>query len=127
MARFLTRLLLSLLFLAAGTAHLLDPGPFLSIMPPFVPFHRECVLVSGILELAGGALLLAPADSWRRWAGCGLALLLIAVFPANIYMAVYQIRIDGFPVHPWVSWARLPLQPLLIAAVWWATYTPRTR
>jgi uncharacterized membrane protein len=78
-------------------------------------------VVSGCAELAGGIGLLAPSAELRRLAGWGLALLLVAVFPANIYMAVAHVQIHGFPAHPWKAWVRLPLQPLLFIGVIWAT------
>ncbi len=93
----------------------------MAIMPPWIPLHWACVVVSGIAELMGGVGLLAPAGPLRRAAGWGLVLLLIAVFPANIYMAVAHIQVHGIPSQPWMAWARLPLQPFLIAGVAWVT------
>jgi uncharacterized membrane protein len=119
--RLLVRLLLAALFLFAGTVHLADPAIFLPIMPPWVPFHRLCVEVSGVFELLGGMGILIPQRRIQALAGWGLALLLVAVFPANIYMAAANIRVHGLPAHPWISWARLPLQPILIVAVLWVT------
>jgi len=102
-------------FIVAGVLHFVRPGPYEQMMPPWIPLHREAVLVSGIGEVVGGAALLD-----RRTARFGfwwLAALLVAVFPANVYMATDPEEI------PWVSksgvprillWARLPLQPLMI-------------
>ncbi len=90
-------------------------------MPPGIPFHRACVLVSGVFELLGGVGLLVPQRQIQNATGWGLSLLLIAVFPANIYMAVAHIQIPGMEIPSWASWARLPLQPLLIVAVAWVT------
>lgn len=90
-------------------------------MPPWVPFHRACILVSGICEILGALGLLLPWRLARRAAGWGLTLLLIAVFPANLHMALAHVQIHGLPTPPWVAWARLPLQPLLMVAVLWAT------
>ena len=90
-------------------------------MPPVIPFPMACIAVSGVAEFLGGVGLLAPWLPIRQVAGWELALLLLAVFPANIYMALANIQISGFPAHPWMSWARLPLQPLLIWAVLWST------
>lgn len=73
--------------------------------------------VSGIAEVVGAiALLVTP---FRRAAAWGLALLLIAVFPANIDMALYSIQVTSTPLPQWLLWARLPLQPLLI---WWIVW-----
>jgi uncharacterized membrane protein len=119
--RTLLRLLLAALFLFAGTVHLRDPDLFLPIMPPWLPFHLTCILISGVVELAGGIGLLIPVRPVQIATGCILLLLLLAVFPANIYMAMANVKIHGFPAHAWEAWARLPLQPLLIAAVLWVT------
>src|ERR1700683_932203 len=119
--RLFVRLLLAALFLFAGTIHLRHPELFLPIMPPWIPLHLVCIQVSGVLELIGGLGLLIPVRTIQFLAGWGLVLLLVAVFPANIYMAMAHVQIHGVPAHPWIAWARLPLQPLLIAAVLWVT------
>jgi uncharacterized membrane protein len=120
-ARFLLRLLLAAIFLFAGTVHLINPRLFLPIMPPGIPWPVACILISGVFELMGGAGLLVPSAAIRKLAGIGLILLLIAVFPANIYMAVAHIQVHGIPSQPWMAWARLLLQPILILAVWWVS------
>jgi uncharacterized membrane protein len=119
--RTLVRLLLAALFLVAGTIHLRDPALFLPVMPPWIPFHLACIQISGVLELLGGVCLLIPTRLVQCVAGWGLALLLVAVFPANIYMAMAHVQVHGFPPQPWMGWARLALQPLLIGAVLWVT------
>ncbi len=88
---------------------------YLQIMPPYFPAPRLLVAVSGAAEIAGGiGLLLRP---WRRAAGWGLIALLLAVFPANIYMVQHS---GQFHFAPWVLWARLPLQAVFMAWVWFA-------
>jgi uncharacterized membrane protein len=119
--RFLLRLILAALFLLAGTLHLADPWLFLPIMPPWIPWPMACIIVSGIFELLGGIALCVPDVRIRKAGGIGLILLLVAVFPANIYMAMAHIQVHGIPSQPWVAWARLPLQPVLMAAVYWVT------
>jgi len=119
--RFILRLLLAALFLLAGTLHLADPRLFLPIMPPCIPWHLFCIQLSGVFELLGGLGLLIPNRNVQRLTGLGLLLLLLAVFPANIYMAAAHIQVHGIPAQPWIAWARLPLQPLLMAAVYCAT------
>ena len=119
--RTLVRLLLAALFLFAGTIHLRHPEIFLPVMPPWIPLHLPCIQISGVFELLGGVGLLIPARRVQFLAGWGLALLLVAVFPANIYMTSAHIQVNGFPPQPWMAWARLPLQPLLIIAVLWVT------
>ena len=104
---------LALLFVGAGALHFIRPEIFERIVPPMLPAPRLLVLLSGAAEVAGGLGLLLPAT--RRWAAWGLLALLVAVFPANVYM----VQLAG-PLHipAWVLWARLPLQPLLLWAVW---------
>ncbi|HEX4140980.1 MAG TPA: hypothetical protein VHY09_11570 [Candidatus Methylacidiphilales bacterium] len=127
MGAFLLRLFLAGLFVFAGLVHLGDPVLFLPIMPPGIPWPMGCILVSGVFEILGGVGLLVPVAGIRRWAGVGLVLLLIAVFPANIYMAAAHVQVHGVPSQPWMAWARLALQPVLIAAVWWAAEVGFTR
>ncbi len=107
-------LLLSALFVTAGTLHFVTPGFFDRIVPPWVPLTaRQATLTSGAAELLGGLGLLHPRT--RPAARWGLLALLVAVFPANVWMAQDPGR---FRVSPWVAWGRLPLQPLLMWAVW---------
>jgi uncharacterized membrane protein len=119
--KLISRILLASLFLFAGALHLLDPALFLPVMPPWIPFHHLCILFSGVFELLGALGLLVPVPLVQTITGWGLVLLLVAVFPANIYMAAANIKIHGIPSQPWMGWARLPLQPLLILAVTWIT------
>jgi uncharacterized membrane protein len=121
MIQIAVRLLLTALFLLAGTVHLRAPELFMPVMPPWIPFHRACILISGVCEILGGVGLLVPFRSVQLVSGWGLTLLLVAVFPANIYMAAAHIKVHGFPSRAWMGWARLPLQPLLILAVLWVT------
>lgn len=109
-------LLLAALFCAAGALHFLKPEGFDRIVPPGTPLSpRAATLLSGAAELAGGLGLLHPATrSAARW---GLLALLLAVYPANLYMAQAP---EKFGVPAWVAWARLPLQPLLMWWVWTA-------
>jgi uncharacterized membrane protein len=121
MARLVGRLVLAALFLFAGTVHLLKPQLFLPIIPPWIPRPMAGILISGVAELFGGFGLLMPFRDIRHAAGWGLLLLLVAVFPANIYMAAAHVQVHGFPSRNWMSWARLPLQPLLMLLVSWST------
>jgi uncharacterized membrane protein len=107
------RLGLALLFVSAGLLHFIRPETFLRIVPPALPAPRLLVLLSGVAEVAGGLGLLLPAT--RRLAGWGLLALLVAVFPANVYMVGLA---DELHLPAWALWARLPLQPLLMWAVW---------
>lgn len=110
----ISRLLLALLFVAAGEMHFLKVSTYLKIMPPWIPFPLAMIYVSGFFEILLGALLL-PLKT-RRLAGWGLATLLIAVFPANIQMALHPQIFPDIPA--WAAWARLPLQGVFIFWVW---------
>jgi len=104
------------LFVAAGVNHFVSPGVYLMIMPDYLPWPLALVYVSGFFETLGGVGLAAPR--LRRAAGWGLIALLVAVFPANVDMLM---NADQFPAIPvWAMVARLPLQGVLIAWVWWA-------
>ena len=109
----IARLLCSLFFIWAGVMHFLRPGRFVQITPEALPFRKELVLLSGACEILGGLGLLIPRT--RKLAGKGLIALLIAVFPANINMAVNKIDFGFIP--QWLLWARLPLQFLMIYLV----------
>lgn len=121
--RTLSWVLIGVLFLLAGANHLRVPQSYLPIMPPFLPWPMGLIIVSGVAEMAGGLGLLIPRT--RRGAGIGLILLLIAVFPANMYMAMEQIQLPNVLVPIALLWIRLPIQGLLIAWVWWTIRVPK--
>ena len=106
------RALTAILFLVTGALHFVNTDLYLKIMPPYIPWHPAMVYVSGVAEMAGGIGLLAP--TLRRAAGWGLVALLIAVFPANVYMAMDRIQVTAQPIPQALLWARLPLQAVLI-------------
>lgn len=112
-----SRRLVSVVFVAAGTLHLVRPGIYERIMPAYLPAHRELVLLSGVAEIAGGVAVALPAT--RRGAGVWLTALLVAIFPANVNMALHTGRFRKIP--PALLWARLPLQALLVLWVLRAT------
>ena len=106
----------------AGTMHFVIPRSYEAIMPPSLPMHREAVVVSGVAEIVGGGAVLSPRT--RRLARWWLLALLVAVFPANVHMAVNPEQVRGLDldrVPRWALWARLPLQPLAMLWVWKAT------
>ena len=113
----LTRFLLGALFILAGLNHFRSPGFYVGIMPPYLPWHLELVYISGVAEIVLGAMLL-----FRRWtvmAGWGLIALLIAIFPANLHMAMHP---ELYPSIPAIAlWLRLPVQGLLFAWAYWYT------
>jgi uncharacterized membrane protein len=104
------RRLLSAFFITAGTLHFLRPDIYEQIVPDYLPAHRGLVLLSGAAEIAGGLAVAFPAT--RRGGGAWLAAVLVAVFPANVQMALQADRHRAIP--PALLWARLPLQPLLV-------------
>jgi len=111
-------------FAFMGTMHFVIPHSFEAIMPPSLPRHREAVIVSGSAEIAGAAAVV-PART-RRFARWWLLSLLIAIFPANVHMAVNPEQVRGLDLNRvprWTLWARLPLQPLAMLWVWRATRT----
>jgi uncharacterized membrane protein len=97
-------------FVGAGTLHLVLPELYGPAMPPGLPAPHLLILLSGVAEVAGGVGVLWPRPAVRRAAGWGLALLLVAVYPANVWMAMAGV---GGPA--WALWARLPLQGALVA------------
>lgn len=110
------RYFFAVFFALAGANHFYKPGWYLKIMPPALPYPLLLVYLSGLLETGLGLALLS--DRHRGKAGWGLAALLLAIFPANIYMAA---RSEAYPAFkPWVLWARLPLQFVLIGLVLWS-------
>jgi uncharacterized membrane protein len=104
---------MSLLYISAGIYHFINPGVYVKIMPPWLPFPEVIVYVSGAAEIILGICLLY--QPWRRRAAWGIIFLLLFVFPANIQMAINYHNEN----HPrfWGSMLRLPLQIMLI---WWA-------
>jgi uncharacterized membrane protein len=106
-------------YVVAGLNHFRDPDFYLQIMPPWVPWHEAMVWLSGVAEVALGIALLVPRT--RRWAAWGVVALLIAVFPANLHMALNDVPINGEHLPAWALWLRLPLQLVLIG--WALVYT----
>lgn len=110
----------ALFFCVMGVLHFVRVDDFVAVMPDWLPAHRELVWISGVAELAGGLGLLHPKT--RPWAAWGLVLLLVAVFPANVNMALHDIPLGGGEPPPrWILWLRLPFQIPLIALAWWYT------
>jgi uncharacterized membrane protein len=103
--------LMAFFYAFAGIYHFVNPKFFLKIMPPYVPFHKEMVLISGMAELLLGIGLIFSKT--QSIAVVGIILLLIAVFPANVYMA-HAPKFQK--IHPLIRWGRLPMQGVLI---WW--------
>lgn len=101
-------------YIAAGINHFINPAMYLAIMPPYISYHLPLVYVSGVCEILF-ALLLLPTGT--RHIGAWLIIaLLIAIFPANIQMAITYWRADS--PYFWIAMARLPLQAPLIYWAW---------
>lgn len=111
------RFVMAAFYLAAGIVHLTAPSAFLPIVPDFVPFPLQVVLVTGLCELAGALALLT--QKYRRLAGIMLALYAVGVFPANIKHAFGGVQLDALPSSWWYHGPRLVAQPVL---VWWALF-----
>jgi uncharacterized membrane protein len=110
------RALLSAGMIYAGVMHFVTPEFFLAIMPEYLPWHLELVWISGVFEILLGAALHVP--KLRSLAGWGLIALFLAVWPANIWMAMHGLPdVEMSPSFLIMAWVRVALQPLLM---WWA-------
>ena len=110
-------IIMSISYVSIGVNHFTIPEWFLQIVPPCLPYKLELVYISGFLEIILGVMLLIPAT--RFYAAWGLILLLIAVYPANIYLA--QTNGAAMNTTPLVAWGRLPFQFVFIALAYWHT------
>lgn len=108
---------MAVFYLVAGVNHFITPGFYLIMMPPYLPWHVPLVYISGVVEILL-AVLLIPLLT-RTYAAWGIILLLIAVFPANVYMAQMNGVTHG--LAPVLVWLRLPFQLVLIAWAYWHT------
>jgi uncharacterized membrane protein len=102
-----------------GSTHFLVPDWYAAIVPAALPYPMALVFVSGVCEIAGGIGLLVPRVS--RAAAWGLVALYVAVFPANVNMAINHIAPGGHSLPAFALWARLPFQLVFIA--WAYRYT----
>ena len=117
--KYLSIIIMSIFYINVGIKHFIDPNWFLHIIPPFLMFiGLELVYISGVFEIIFGIMLLIPKT--RKLASYGLILLLIAVYPANLYLAFYEepqklIGITAFAA----SWVRLPNQFIFFGLAYW--------
>jgi uncharacterized membrane protein len=112
------------IYVVAGIMHFVVPKSYVQIVPPYLPAPMALVYLSGVAEVAFGLGMFHPRT--RPYAAWGLVALLVAVFPANVYMATSGVVIEGAsaPIRdpsPLARWARLPMQVVLIAWAWWYT------
>jgi uncharacterized membrane protein len=115
-------MVLAAFFTFGGGMHFVRRRDYGAVMPPYIPRHREAVAVSAVAEILGGLAVVPPRT--RPLARWWLLVLLVAVFPANIYMATNPDDIEGLDLRRiprWALWARLPVQPLIMLWVWQAT------
>src|SRR6056297_1356693 len=115
------------LYVVAGLLHFVVPELYVQIVPPVFPAALALVYLSGLAEVAVGIGLLLPRT--RRYAAWGLVALLVAIFPANVYMATSGVVVEGMPgggdPSALVRWGRLPLQGVLILwALWYTQPSP---
>jgi uncharacterized membrane protein len=118
-ARIGSRIITAAFFSFSGVMHFIRAAFFVSIVPPQLSHPLALVYISGIFEILGGIGLLVPTS--RRFAGNGLVLLLLAVFPANIYMFTKTLHTQGASLHTILLAIRLPLQFVLIALMDWVS------
>lgn len=104
-------------FVFTGVSHFLAPGKFMEMMPPFLPAPIFLIYLSGFFEVAGGIGLMIAKT--KGLATLGLVLLLLAVFPANIYIALNNVQLGGLMSYQAYQWIRLPMQFVVIGWVWW--------
>jgi uncharacterized membrane protein len=109
------------MFIFAGIMHFVIPKTYESIMPDYLPAHRELVYASGVAEIVGGAAVLNPRT--RRFGSTFSIATLIAVFPANVHMAMHPDRYKNVPGGRVALLCRLPVQLLFIA---WAAAAGRS-
>ena len=113
--KLITIYLMSIFYVQIGIKHFTKVDWFMQIMPPYLPWHKELVYLSGVFEIILGIMLVF--EKTRFLAGWGLILLLIAVFPANIYLA--QTNGAAMNTSPALAWGRLPFQAVFIVLAYW--------
>ena len=118
--KYLLLWVMAVVYALAGFNHLMNPSFYVAIMPPGLPNPEWLNLVSGLAEIVLGVFLLEPRV--RAFAAWGIIALLIAVFPANLYVALENVGIDGPGTgDPVFNYVRLPFQALFVLWAWWYT------
>jgi len=116
--------LMGALYILAGAMHFVVPDLYAQVIPPIFPRPLALVFLSGVAEIALGIGVMIPRT--RRLAAWGLIALLVAIFPANVYMATSGVAITGGPAFidtpsQTARWARLPFQAVFVLWAWWYT------
>jgi uncharacterized membrane protein len=115
---------MGIFYIVGGIAHFTNTAFYLPMMPPYLPWHRELIYLSGVAELALGIAVLV--SRLRQRAAWAIIWLLIAVFPANIHIALHNVPLSGAHEGAGIwNWVRLPFQAVLIAWAWWYTRPER--
>jgi len=108
-------IIMSIFYVGVGVKHFTNPMWFVKIVPPILPYKLSLVYISGFFEILFGTMLLFPYT--RYVAAWGLIMLLIAVFPANIYLAMTNGA--SLNTTPLIAWGRLPFQFVFIGIAYW--------
>ena len=115
MVKILSIYIMGLFYIIVGIKHFQDPGWFVQIIPPILPYKYALVYISGLFEVLLGVLLMIP--KFQSTAAKGLIILLICVYPANIYLA--QTNGAALGISPIIAWGRLPFQFVFIGLAYW--------
>ncbi len=115
--KFIIRMILGTLFTTAGVLHFLREPNFTKIIPSYVPLKKEITYITGIMEVMMGIYLCLkrPSVSAKKWINC----FLLAVFPANVYMARKQLSLGDKQLSQSALYGRLPLQFVLMKLIKW--------
>ena len=116
-AKYILIIISSIFYVIVGIKHFIDPNFFLAIVPPYLAYHLELVYVSGLFEILFGIMILIP--KYRYWGSVGLIFLLIAVFPANIYLFQSVEAQKAIGATQEIATWRLPVQGILIWIAYW--------
>ena len=115
--KYLSLMVMGIFYISIGISHFTSPTWYVQIVPPYLPYKLELVYISGLFEILFGGMLFFKKT--RFLAGWGLILLLIAVYPANIYLA--QTNGAALGISPLIAWGRLPFQFVFIGLAYWHT------
>ena len=117
MVKILSIYIMGVFYIIVGIKHFQDPGWFAQIIPPILPYKYALVYISGLFEVLLGVLLMIP--KFQSTAAKGLIILIICVYPANIYLA--QTNGAALSISPLIAWGRLPFQFVFIGLAYWHT------
>ena len=113
--KYFSMIVMGVFYISIGVSHFTSPIWYVQIVPPYLTYKLELVYISGIFEILFGGMLLFKKT--RFLAGWGLILLLIAVYPANIYLA--QTNGAAMNTTPLIAWGRLPVQFIFVGLAYW--------